>query len=185
MQQRRRLWSRWAHGGIDAESDWRSGWVLWRSAFLNPMERQVDGDETVGSLKQLDSAEEPGKSALFPHIFIYTFCKKPLNMIKMIYARSLQRSDKINLCMCLHSLLCLAEKSLKNRSISEDCSCWYDAHEPSSRCTEGAFTSVLPGVQLAYYIKMLKALGYLMVIVTSMLVPTLFIESFNWTVPIL
>lgn len=42
------------------------------------MERQVDGDEPVGSSKQLDSAEEPGKSALFPHIFIYTFLQETL-----------------------------------------------------------------------------------------------------------
>lgn len=70
------------------------------SAFLNPMERRDDGDEPVGSL----SAEELGKSALFPYRFLYKCCYINRNimvmmtvmmmMIMMVCARSLRRSEK-------------------------------------------------------------------------------------------
>lgn len=68
------------------------------SAFLNPMERRDDGDEPVGSL----SAEEPGKSALFPYRFLYKCCYINRNimvmmtvmmMMMMVCARSLKRRD--------------------------------------------------------------------------------------------
>lgn len=59
-----------SYGGTDAES----APSLYLSGFceevhsLKPMERQVDGDEPVGSL---GGAEEPGKNALFPLLRVF------------------------------------------------------------------------------------------------------------------
>ncbi len=62
------------------------------------MERQGDGDEPVGILKKHNSAEEPGKSALFPQRFFSFFCQ------------ILREYDDDDLCA-------LAEKERENKAL--------------------------------------------------------------------